>query len=309
MTGSPMILVPLDGSKISEHALGLATMLARRSGGRLHIVKALEPLPVLATGEEPMAGPELDQELRELSRSYLSSTAEALGTTHGLEVGYSILDGSPAPALARFAAAHDVSLIVMTTHGHGGFSRFWLGSVADGLLRRTSIPILLLRSKEPVSAPEFRHILIALDGQPEGEKILESALALGSLSPDCRYTLVQVVEPPIPVITHLAMQPARLPRNWQEMRENSARSYLEQVGKGMRARGLSLTTQVIPGRAVGEEILALADSSGADLIVVGTHGARGLERLLLGSVADKVVRGAAHQVLVVPTARKSEGLR
>ena len=193
----------------------------------------------------------------------------------------------------------------MTTHGHGGLSRFWLGSVADGLLRRTSVPLLLLRSKEPLSAPEFRHVLIALDGQPEGEKILEPAIALGSSSPDCRYTLVQVVEPPIPVITHLAMQPAKLPPNWQEMRENSARSYLERVAKGMRARGLSVATQVIRGRAVGEEILALADPSGADLVVVGTHGARGLERWLLGSVADKVIRGAAHQVLVVPT-RKEE---
>jgi nucleotide-binding universal stress UspA family protein len=304
MTGASMILVPLDGSSIAEHALGLATMLARRSGARLHIAKALEPLPVLATGEEPVAGPELDQELRELSRSYLASTAEALGTTHGLEVGYSILEGPPATALARFAADQNASLIVMSTHGQSGFSRFWLGSVADRLLRRTSVPLLLLKSNEPVSSPEFRHVLVALDGQPECDNILEPAIALGSSSETCRYTLVHVVEPPIPVITRLALQPAKLPPEWQQIRENRARSHLNALAEQMRTRGLSAATRVILSRAVAEEILALADSSGADLIVVGTHGARGLERLLLGSVADKVVRGATHQVLVVPTLRE-----
>ena len=79
MNGSSMILVPLDGSKIAEHALGLAAMIARRSGARLHIAKAMEPLSVLATGEEPMAGPELDQELRELSRSYLQLGRRSFG--------------------------------------------------------------------------------------------------------------------------------------------------------------------------------------------------------------------------------------
>jgi nucleotide-binding universal stress UspA family protein len=58
---------------------------------------------------------------------------------------------------------------------------------------------------------------------------------------------------------------------------------------------------MIAARGIGEQILALADRIGADLIVVGTHAARGMERLLLGSVADKVIRGATQPVLVVPT--------
>jgi nucleotide-binding universal stress UspA family protein len=302
----PMILVPLDGSPVAEHAITVAAALARRTGARLHLVTAVEHLSVLASGEEPMTARELDQELREFTLGYLKSQAEALGITHGLEVGYSVLDGPPAGVLATFAATHHARVIVMTTHGHSGFNRLWLGSVADRLLRRVTVPVLLLRAKDAHLTTEFRHILIALDGQPEGEGVLEPAIELGSLFPDARFTLMQVVEPPIPLITRMAMQPAKLRSHWHEIQENSARSHLERLANGMRARGLQVETQVISARGVGEQILDLAAAIGADLIVVGTHGARGMERLLLGSVADKVIRGATHQVLVIPTRKDAE---
>ena len=73
------------------------------------------------------------------------------------------------------------------------------------------------------------------------------------------------------------------------------------IGTRLRSQGISVATEMIAARGVGEQILGLAQSTGADLIVVGTHAARGMERLLLGSVADKVIRGASQPVLVVPT--------
>jgi nucleotide-binding universal stress UspA family protein len=124
---------------------------------------------------------------------------------------------------------------------------------------------------------------------------------LGSLSPDCRFTLVQVVEPPVPLITRMAMQPAKMRPHWRELQENSARSYLDRVAGRMRARGLQVDTRLVSEHGIGEQILALANSIRADLLVVGTHGARGVERMLLGSVADKVIRGSSVPVLVVPT--------
>jgi nucleotide-binding universal stress UspA family protein len=126
------------------------------------------------------------------------------------------------------------------------------------------------------------------------------------LGPDARFTLVQVVEPPVALITRMAMQPAKMRPHWRELQENCARSYLERVGKTMRARGLNVSTQMISAGGIGEQILGLAHAIGADLIVVGTHGARGVERMLLGSVADKVIRGATQAVLVVPT-QKEDG--
>jgi nucleotide-binding universal stress UspA family protein len=94
--------------------------------------------------------------------------------------------------------------------------------------------------------------------------------------------------------------------HWREVQENCARSYLERVAARMRTQGMRVATQMISARGVGEQILDLARATGADLIVVGTHGARGVERMLLGSVADKVIRGATQPVLVVPTRREEE---
>jgi nucleotide-binding universal stress UspA family protein len=148
--------------------------------------------------------------------------------------------------------------------------------------------------------------VVALDGLNEGERVLEPAIELGSLCQDSHFTLVHVVEPPAVLITRMAMEPSTMRPHWREVQENCARSYLERVAARMRTQGMRVATQMISARGVGEQILDLARATGADLIVVGTHGARGVERMLLGSVADKVIRGATQPVLVVPTRREEE---
>jgi len=301
-----LLMVPLDGSSAAEQALPVAAAIAHRSGTKLHLATVVQQVPVFpASDEEPAPDPGLAEELRDQLTEYLRSTAEALETTHGVEVTHALLDGSPAQALAEHARAKRVGLIVMTTHGHSGINRLWLGSVADRLMRRVKMPILLLRPKDFPLQAEFRHNLIALDGLGEGERVLEPAIELGSLCRGSLFTLVQVVEPPVALITRMAMYPATMRPDWRELQENCARSYLERVATRMRTRGLRVATRMISGRGIGEQILELARVIGADLIVVGTHGARGVERMLLGSVADKVIRGASQPVLVVPT-RKEE---
>ena len=302
------ILVPLDGSCIAEQAVPVAGTIAHRTGRGVHLGSVLHrAISVLAaTPEEPTPDAGLEAELRQQFTEYLESSAEALETTHGVEVNYALLEGVAAPALADYARLKRISLIVMTTHGHSGIHRLWLGSVADRLLRRVKAPVLLLRPLNGSLQTEFRRVLIALDGLVEGEKILEPAIELGSLSPDCQFTLVQVVEPPVSLITRMAMHPATMRPHWRELQENSARSYLERVASRMRARGLHVDTRMISERGIGEQILALAKSIGTDLLVVGTHGAQGIERMLLGSVADKVVRGSSGPVLVVPTRKENE---
>lgn len=300
-----LILVPLDGSNVAEQALPVAASLARRSGARLHLATVFQPVAVLlASGDEAIGDSEL--ELRHELTEYLEAKADAMGTTHGLEVSHALLDGSPAQVLADHARVKHASLVVMTTHGHSGINRLWLGSVADRLLRRVKVPVLLLPPKVGILQTEFRHTLVALDGLREGERVLDPAIELGSLYPDSHFTLVQVVEPPVALITRMAMHPAKMRPPCREVQENRARSYLERLATRMRTRGLRVATQEISARGVGEQILGLGRAISADLVVVGTHGARGVERMLLGSVADKVIRGASQPVLVVPTRKDEE---
>lgn len=300
------ILVPLDGSCIAEQALPVAATIAHRSGRKVHLAAVVQPaVPVLGTEEELVAEPGLEAELREQMGEYLESTAEALETTHGVEVSQAVLEGDPAQSLTDHARSRQVSQIVITSHGQTGVNRLWLGSVADRLLRRVKVPVLLLRPDAALQT-EFRCIVIALDGLSEGEAVLEPAIELGSLFAEAQFTLAMVVEPPVALITRMAMQPARMRPHWRELQENAARSYLERMATSLRSRGLRVATRMICARGVAEQLLDLAGSMRADLLVVGTHGARGVERMLLGSVADKVVRGASQSVLVVPTRKSPE---
>ena len=292
------LLVPLDGSSLAAKAIPVAGVLARRAGGSVHLASV--QLPAARPAEITKA---IEHEAKERVESYLSAEAEAVSTCHGLEVTRAVLDGSPAEALADYARTNAIDLIVMTTHGRSGLGRFWLGSVTDSLLRCATMPVLLLRSREEPQHTDFRHVLVALDGSSAGEAVLEAAVALASLYHEAGCSLVQVVEAPFAIRGDLAVHPERVDANLIEQQQAIARSNLERLAERPRRLGIPTTAHVPVAPAVGPHIVELAVRLDADLIAVGTHGTdgrHGRERLLLGSVADKVVRGAGTPVLVVP---------
>jgi nucleotide-binding universal stress UspA family protein len=255
------LLVPLDGSPLAEQAVPAAAMLAKQTGGRIHLV----------TVAPALAGP-----------AYLPRIAEALAADE-VQTSMALLEGPAPAALAKYVDEHDVDLVVMTTHGRGGVSRLWLGSTADQLLRRSTAPVLLLRAGQPIPTTGLRRIVVGLDGSPESEAALRAALSLAGRTPGARIVLVQVVEPLVP-----------------ELDVGPATASLEHLAHRARLRGIPATARVVAGASPATRIHEVAREGEADLIVVGTRAARGLERLTLGSVADKVVRGADRAVLVAP---------
>jgi nucleotide-binding universal stress UspA family protein len=293
------LLVPLDGSPLAEKGIPAAAALARRGGGVLHLASVLLPTPRYphTTAE---IGQALEREARDRVEGYLAAQAEALSTCYGLEAIRAVLKDSPAEALADYARTNAIDLVVMTTHGRSGLGRFWLGSVADRLLRCTATPTLLIRSREEPQHTDFRRVLVALDGSPEDEAVLEAALALASLYHEPCCSLVQVIEPPFAICTDMSVYPEQVDATVIEQQEALARSNLERLAERPRALGIAATAHLPVSPAVGAQILELARKLDSDLIAVGSHGRHGAQRLLLGSVADKVVRGAPTPVLVVP---------
>lgn len=292
------LLVPLDGSALAEQALVPAAQLAKSAGASLHLAMVEPPVSVMAMAQERSGdvAPTSADELRLGYRQYLVTMAEAVCTTHGVRTGWALLAGWPPRSLAAFVREHHIDLVVMTTHGRGGVSRFWLGSVADELLRSVTSPVLLFR---PGNAPpsHFERILIAVDGSAASEEALEPGAAAGLLREGSRITLAQVVEPPSGMLSRTLLLPTF---DRTAMEREAATARLAQLAKQLREGGLAADVKVVIGAGVAAQILELARAEGSDLIVVGTHGAGGVERLLLGSVADKVVRGATQPVLVVP---------
>ena len=293
------ILVPLDGSAFGEHALPLALGIARQAGATVRLVHiCATPAPRRFRASHTLA-PAAD---REHAEPYLAQLAGVLEERWEVPIRSAVLDGPPAPTLRAEAIAQRADLVVMTTHGYGPLSRAWLGSVAQELVRTLPMPVLLTRPHgEPVDLLEavdplpFARILLPLDGSPLAEQVLPHALALGSLC-DAEYTVAQALNPPslgyAPAATVAGLSQQILDE-WMGL----AHEYLAQVAVRLRSQGAPTTARVVLG-APAPAIIDYAGSHAIDLIAMATHGRGGATRLLLGSVADRVLQMAGVPVLL-----------
>lgn len=289
------ILVPLDGSLSSEQSLPYAAGLARRSGAALQLAYVHTPL-ILGEGTLYLGTP--DVQLWEEEKKYLQSVVVRLQKAGLGQVSAHVLEGPIAETLQEHTLGEGSDLIVMTTHGRGPASRFWLGSVADQLLHRVAMPLLLIRTREevapPVDEPEVRNVLVALDGTPTAEQILQPAGALAKLM-GASCTLLRVVPSVVPRVVYTE---AAVDATLADKLRAEAHIYLQRVADSLRERGFAVQTRIITHAHPATAILNEAASGEHDLLALETHGRRGLPRLFLGSIADKVVRGATVPVLV-----------
>jgi nucleotide-binding universal stress UspA family protein len=295
------IFVPLDGSPFAEQAVPIAAEIARRASAILQLALVHHPVPALATAlEVPEIETQLDQEARLRERTYLDGIVTRVRTTANIPVSAVVLDGAVADALQAQIESTGTDLVVSTTHGRGPLSRFWLGSVADQLMRRLHVPLLLIRpAGDATLAPtSVEKVLIALDGSPFAERALSSATALGRVF-EASYALVFVVEPPLPIADPSGLMVLPTSGDTERRIRENARQYLDRIAERLRKDGCVVTCHAVDGPNAAGTILGQADAINAGLIVLASHGAGGFERLVVGSVADKVIRGSTRPVLVV----------
>jgi nucleotide-binding universal stress UspA family protein len=295
------ILLPVDGSTFSEHALPVALDAVRRTGARLHIVHVHEPVAARVSPEGlGFFDARLDATLREQEQEYVMSLAHRCMENAGVSPCTELLDGPVSAAISAYAAEVEADLVVMTTHGRGGISRVWVGSVADALMRRAAVPILLVRPRDEAvdwsrgAAP--RHMLIPLDGSELSAAVLPPALDLAALG-DARITLLRIVLPVPFVVGPNASTPTFLATGGTDALEE-ARQYVERVAAPLRENGLDVAAVALYNSTPATAILDYAAGAGVDTIAMATHGRGGWSRVALGSVADKVMRGTMMPVLV-----------
>jgi nucleotide-binding universal stress UspA family protein len=286
------ILVPLDGSAFGEHALPFALSLARRSGAQLHLahVHGL-PAPIRADAN--------DAELRGYERMYLDGLVQRIEARWDVPITTRLLDGPVAQTLHEYAIACQADLMVMTTHGRGALSRFWLGSIADTVIRQVALPLLLIRPQEQpldiAHEPNLKHILIPLDGSALAEHMLTHATALGQII-QAEYTLLQAIEP-VTIGYGTELYGVAVDTQAIEQLRTQAQAYLDRLAVGLRVDGRRFQTAAVIDLAT-TAILNYAHEHAVDLIALETHGRSGLARWLVGGVADKVIRGATVPVLL-----------
>lgn len=282
------ILIPLDGSPLAEQALEMGRAVAEQSGATIRLVHVrnryhpifMEGLPVIDEHLQPV------QDLHE--QSYLEGVQARLQAAGVVDVEVDLLDGSAAPTLASHAVATGSDLIIMTSHGYGGFERFWLGSVAESLLRISEVPLLLQcpQGDAPAGAEPFTcdAILLPLDGSALAEGILAPVEQLAKLM-GARVHLLRVLSP----------QEAAAPPLDTGI---TAEHYLQKVAAMLRWKGVVVETELRTHEQPAHAILSVAEEQGVELIAMATHGRGGLQRLLLGSVSNKVLRGSSRPLLL-----------
>lgn len=288
------LLVPLDGSPFAASVVPLSLDLASRTDGEVRFVVVTPPPPV-SDGSVTVLNPSLAPSMHLENRRYLDDLLAREGGK-GVKLSSELLDGPVVDMLADAIRAHGSDLVVLATHGRGGFSRFWLGSIATGLIRQSPAPLLLLRPGEGELLLPLRpkRVLIPVDGSGFGDAISQDALTFGGTG-DVEYHVVQVITP-VPVVLSAAL-PERDRKIFGE-REAAAVDYLATVKEWFDARGATCVTSILVAENVSEEIMAYADREECDLIAMGTHGRGGVGRLLIGSVADKVIRGSRVPMLL-----------
>ena len=296
------ILVPLDGSPLAEWALPAAIHSARRVGATLELITIEVVIPTLGGAGLATTDTQPGTAVPNQAETYLAEVAQRIAAVYPGPLKQTVHSGIGRPAEIMLEYAKDnADLIVMATHGYGPLKRFWLGSFADTVARRSQLPTLLIRPPsenrvELAREPRFQRVLVPLDGSEAALSVIDHALAVAE--PKAELTLFNAVSSVLAFGPDYALMP--LPTDGEVLmaRQDEARKVMEAVADTLRARNITVRTEVVLEPFAASAVLDYAHTNGFDLIALTTHGRGGAARLLLGSVADKIVRGAEVPVLL-----------
>lgn len=287
------ILVATDFSTTAAAGLAWAQEIARDHGAAIRLVHALL-LPNAMTDFLP-SPPDLTEELRVAANRRLEETVSEVRAA-GLEATGEVRLGLASEAIVEATRETRPDLVVVGTRGHSGLRHLLLGSTAERVVQRAPAPVLTVHPGDADHHRRIRTILLPTDFSTDAENAAETALDL----------LAGVTEPARLILLHAYHLPyeytvyGTIPTSFDYRQDvgGASAARLEEVAEPLRSKGLSVETRSCEGYPP-EVIVAEAESLGADLISMGTHGRSGLAHLVMGSTAERVVQHAPCPVLTV----------
>jgi nucleotide-binding universal stress UspA family protein len=282
------ILVSLDGSPESNVSLPLALTLAQSCGGSIWLLRVVTEsvLP-----DDHAATHAAGQSMERIATELASS---------GVDVHPVIREGDAAQEIVHLSRDVGADLIVMRTRGRSGLERALFGSVAEQVLQKIGIPLVLVRPGGRRIA-HIRKLLVPVDGSPGGAVALQTAVEVARAT----GASIKVVEVVVPIPTQVSAAPynyaaeAFYDSAWDDDALATAKLYVDAVAARLRGVGLSVDAEARIARGVAEAIVETAEQATADMIVMSTQALTGPARALLGSVADAVMRTSHCPVLLV----------
>ena len=281
------LLLATDGSEFSEGAIREAIRMARRCSSKLTIISVIETNPEF----ESMAPSVLEKREKEV-RSHLEAV-QARAKKEGVACEITLHEGEDSyKYIVDEAVKQKSSMIIMGRRGKKGFRRLVMGSTTSWTIGHAPCSILVVPRAAQV---EFKSIVVATDGSPHSAAAASEAIGIAKRN-SARLTVIAVVPADIAMPTDIdfaAIQREKLADQEMQAAEKNARA----VKEAAQQAGVDAQAFVMSGKPA-DAIMEIAKDKVADLVVVGSHGRTGLDRLLMGSVAERVIVLSSCAVLV-----------
>lgn len=304
------ILVPVDGSESAAKAITLALRLAREHQAELLFCHAID-YAAIASETALAAGVDLAGTFAVLDEGAKELLMAARGRAVAAQVPCSAykLEGRAVNSIASFCVEKQVDAIVMGTRGLGGLPHLLLGSTAEGLLRTATVPVFVVHADSRVAAvdakPGFGTIAVAVDDSEPADAAAAFAIEL-ALPASSKMTFVSVIDSDAlyeQISRYGGYGALEIQSEW----ESEAQYLVDSAVRRAKAAGITSADTVVAFGDPGDQLVARMQATNADLIAIGTHGRRGLRRLILGSVAEAIVRKCKAPVVVVRSMAELRG--
>lgn len=300
------ILFPTDFSKCAGYALNQVLLYARSYKAELHILHT-----IVFQKDDPFIAAALNTDAERTREKFtligtdkINHMIEAFPTS-GIKIKkITLLGTAVAPSIVVYSKENEIDLIIMGTHGRRGLSHLLLGSVAEEVIRTSKLPVLTIRQiEENKQAKQIKNILVPIDFSIHSQRALVYAKEIASFY-KARLQLLHIIElnfHPSPAF-YMANRQSLFdlaPDVWDDSKKELSRLVRSSHGPNVEA-----DLFIVEGYAQ-RDILAFAESHHSDMVVLSSHGLTGLDRFMLGSVAEKVIRRAPCPVFIVKSFGKS----
>jgi nucleotide-binding universal stress UspA family protein len=286
------ILLATDGSKDARAATAFLKELSPAPSTTVRIV-AVITVPDIALDASPAR--EFKRAVRDEAQAFVEA-ARATLAPRGFTIESEVVVGDPRQQIVTLAEKWAADLIVVGARGVGAIKRFLLGSVSQAVAHHAHCPVLVVKGQPR----KLANVLVGMDGSDDSFRAVRF-LQLLCLPRQTKVRLLSVVERlryPTTAPGMLRGQLVKMLKELEAERRAELDKVLERAATHLEDR-ITRVTKTTPAGNPADEILAIADAFDADLIVVGARGMRGVARLLLGSVSERVLRHARCPVLIV----------
>lgn len=298
------ILVPVDGSALAECVLPHTAALARAFEARVTVLRVVERVP---DGEKREAVDPLNWHIRKAeAEAYVDQVVNRLQEID-LRAEKVLLEGTAAERIVNFAHDRDVDLIIISSHGQSGLSRWNINSVVQKVILRAFLPTLIVRAYKSVPSDltelHYNRLMVPLDGSQRAECVLPLSKAIARFH-DCPLFLAHIVSrPEMPRRMPLTDEESQLVERLTDRNREKAAQYLEQIESQIDS---PVETRLTVGESIPAALHQLVEEEDIDLVVLSAHGYSGEARWPYGSVALNFIAYGTTPLLIVQDLSREE---